>query len=321
MRRWLVAAVAAAVLAAGAAGLQAAPEAVTLELKGTPKAEARYATTLDMVMDLTVKNPENGAEVLSVNPRLEGRAVTIQRVIEVADNGDLTMGGQIESFNIKLDVADLHAQLAIEGPEGGPPKLIKLPALPIRTVVTKRGQVVAIKGLEGLIPPLPGPGGQKIDIGQFLTKIVSQFSEPVYPDKPVSVGETWGWKMTVDPAAMAETMGFPMPPEAKAQMAPMKFPIVVNYRLAGFETVNGVECAKIEAEAPWELNMPMGPPEKKQGTLHESGTTKVTSWFDYAAGRAVREHTEFGMQMTMTMGASTPVNMTMRMTGDTELQQ
>ena len=111
-----------------------------------------------------------------------------------------------------------------------------------------------------------------------------------------------------------------MPPEAMAELGEISFPMRIVSTLVALETVNGIECAKIRAEAPWELTMPVGPPEAGGMVLNESGATTVMTWFDYSAGRKVRETTEVAVTMRMGAGEVVPVQMEMRMSGETELQ-
>jgi hypothetical protein len=152
--------------------------------------------------------------------------------------------------------------------------------------------------------------------------MVSQFALPTFPDRPVSVGDSWKAKMVVDPVQMTEALGVPMPPEAKQQMSAMKFPVEVTSTLVGFENLGGIDCAKIEVTAPWQLSMPMSAPQAGQGkavTLRESGTTKCTLWFDYAAGKTVRQLVDFSMDMSAGPESNPPVKMTMKGNGDTRL--
>ena len=210
MRRGFAAVVMATVLLVGASAVWAAPNAVTLEMKGEPGQELRYSTTFSMSLDLDVQDPESGKQVFSLAPRMAGSAVAVSRVADVAENGDLSFAGRVESFDFSLDVADLHARLAIVGPDGGAPQLIKLPEIPLRTVISKAGKLVAIEGLENLpIPPIPGPNGQSIDLKGMMSKVTGQFSQPLFPDRPVSVGDTWQWEMVIEPLKMAEMMGTP----------------------------------------------------------------------------------------------------------------
>lgn len=298
----------------------AAPQSVDLALKGTPGDANKYLTTVDFTMDFQVAPPGGGVS-LSVTPRFAGAFATIEHVRAVAPSGDLTLGAQVESFDATFDAADLHLRLAICGPNGGPPTLIKLPPLPIETVITKRGKPVTFKGLDQLpIPPIPGPDGKPLDLMGIINAMMSDFSQPLFPDRPVKVGDKWEWEMVMDPMAMLEKLGMPMPAEAKASMPDLKIPIKNTSTLVAFETVGGVECAKIEAVAPWQLEMPAGPPGSGGMVLKEQGKTSVTTWFDYAAGRKVKENVRVEVTMTVGDGKVTPVRMTMLGTGTTELK-
>lgn len=320
MQRGRAVALVMVVLAAAVGTGWAAPQPVTLELKGQPGTESRYQTKVSLVIDLTAPIAQGSA--LTVSPRVEGQAVTVDRVVNVAPNGNLTVGTRVESFDFKVDVADFHAQVAIQGPGGGPPQLIKLPELPVQTVMTKRGKPVAVKGLDKVIPPLPlgGPGGEKLNLGDLITKALAQFAQPLYPEKPVSVGETWGWETTIEPGTMLTKMGLPLPAGAKQQLEAMKFPVKTTSTLVAFESVAGVECAKIETTVPWQVSMPVPMPTGDTATLSQAGGSKVTTWFDYTAGRKVKEVTEFNMEMTVSVGAAAPVKMTVRLDADSELR-
>ncbi len=319
MRRLFAVVLMSAVMLGGATLAFAQSGPVTLEFKGVTGSELRYETSFSMNMEMTAAQPGGGV-VLTVKPSVNGKAMTVTRVAGVADNGDLTFAGKVESFDVSLDVADLHARLAIVGPDGKAPMLFKLPELPVQMVLTKQGKPVSLEGLTQLLGMIPSPPGQKIDYGKLVTKSLTDFSQPALPDHPVSVGDSWGWELVIDPMEMIQSMGVPMPPEAKQELGKMQFPIKSTSTLVAFETVEGVECAKIEAVAPWELNMPVGPPEGTKATLAEKGSTKLTTWFDYAAGRKVRELTEISFDMSVTLGSETPMKMTMRGTGEKQLK-
>jgi len=319
MGRGLTTVLIAVLVVTTAAAAWPAPNSIVLQLKGEPGSEAKYQTSLAMEMDMRVQTGEDPNQTLTINPRLEAEAVTIERVASVADNGDLSMSSQVESFDINLVCANLHLSFGISGPGGPGPQLIRLPALPFRAVMSKRGKLLAIEGLEKLAAPMPGPAGEKLEIGKLISDLISKMGQPLYPEGPVAVGQSWEWEMTIDPAAIMTALGLPIPEEAKQQLAALKFPIRSTSTLVGFETVGGIECAKIEALSPWQLNMPMPGPQGSSTTLSESGSTKVTTWFDYAAGRKVKEATEVSMDMAVVAGSATPAKMTMRLTGNTQL--
>jgi len=54
--------------------------------------------------------------------------------------------------------------------------------------------------------------------------------------------------------------------------------------------------------------------------VKEWGTTKVVTWFDYAAGRKVKDAAEVGFTMKVEAGQATVVSMEMRVEGETELK-
>jgi len=304
-----------------AASVWAAPASVDLLFKGNPGDANRYVTTLDFAVDFQVQPPGGAGMAIALTPKFSGTFTAIEHIRGVAENGDLTVGAQIESFDATFDAADLHLRLAICGPNGGPPTLIKLPPLPIETVISKRGKPLAINGLEQLpIPPIPGPDGKPLDLVGMINKMMSDFSQPLFPNRPVKLGDKWEWELVMDPMAMMENLGMPMPAEAKAGMPELKIPIKNTSTLVAFETVGGVECAKIEAVAPWQLEMPAGPPGSGGMVLKEQGKTLVTTWFDYAAGRKVRENVRVEVTMTVGDGKVTPVRMTMLGNGTTELK-
>jgi len=334
MRRLTALAVLVAAVVAASATVHAQPKAVTLELRGAPGSRLTYDNTMTFDMEMTMPNPGGGPHMLTIRPSVRGSARTETLVKSVAENGDLTLTTKLDSFDGSLDVADFHLQVGIYGESPGgsraefptrglvPPQLFKLPELPVQMVMDKRGKLIEIKGLAGLIPPIPGPQGMKINLGDYMTKVISQFSQPMFPDRPVMVGDKWETKMVVDPAQMTEALGVPMPPEAKQQMSAMKFPIQVTSTLVGFEDSGGTNCAKIEITAPWQLSMPMSPPPGGQGeavTLRESGTSKGTLWFDYVAGKTVRQTVEFSMDMKAGPESKTMVKMTMKGNADSVL--
>ncbi len=293
--RTLLAGLAVAALLTCLLGLaSAAPESVALELKGEPGQEMKYDTTLDLQMHIEVRNPETTEQIFTLNPRASGSLVSIARITEVADNGDLTFEGRIESFAVTMDFADLHMDLSLQGPRGGPPQLIKLPPLPIHTVVSKRGEPLALKGLEKIpIPLVPGPEGQQIDIRKMIEAMLDTFARPLFPERPVSVGDSWTTEVVFDLAKMIEKMGLQVPPEATGLVSYARVPMSMTHTLAGFEMVGDVACAKVVTESSWQIAMPLKP-----GIMLRGGADTVqTTWLDYAAGQKVKDLFELTSQM------------------------
>ena len=297
----------------------AAPESVQLRLMGEAGQEIRYHSTISAAADVNVQIPGAAMIALPISPRLEGRFVTIVSVLDSAPNGDLTFGAQIESFNVRLDAADFHLQVAIEGPDGARPEMIPIPRLPITVVMSSRGRLLSLDGLDELpIPPLPVAKGESVDLAAIVDAAIQQFAQPAFPEEPVSVGESWEWEITVDPMVMAEMLGLPAPPELGAGfLEPQTMRCVST--LAGFETVNGVECARIEATSPWNRQTSMGGPGDEALVLTEEGAVTVVTWFDYQAGHAVGETLEYRSVGTMTSEGETRMRVEVRADRETRL--
>lgn len=298
----------------------AAPESVQLRLRGEAGQESRYRSTVTVAADVNLQDPGTGMAGLSVSPRLEGRFTTIVRVLDSAPNGDLTLAAEVESFNVRFDAADLHAQMAIEGPDGASPELIHLPPLPVTLVVSSQGRLLSLEGLDDLpLPPLPTAKGESIDLAAIVNAAIQQFAQPTFPEQPVSAGDSWEWEMSLDPAPMLETLGLPVPPELSARLSELLEPITCVSTLAGFETVDGVECARIEANTPWTRRVPVGGEGDDAVVLSEQGVLTAVTWFDYEAGRAVRETLDVRSFVSVDSAGETPLRVEVRGERETRL--
>jgi hypothetical protein len=315
----LVALLAASGLAWCAPAFAGADQAVTLQLKGKPGEEAQYRTEVSVALDVQAKDPSTGNVVFTVSPKLAVQALNLRKIEAVAPNGDLTMGGRLEAFEASFTLGDLRASLALAGPDGSPARFPRLPELPLRTVMSPRGALVSIAGLENLpIPPIPlGKGGAKLDLHTALPKLIAMFSRPAFPDHPVRPGESWQTEITVDPQAIVEALGVPVPPEAAEPMKAMKMNFTITSTLTGFEMMDGVRTAVVRVDAPWQFSMPTGP--SGGATLTESGRTRVVTNFDYAAGRSVREQAAVEFQMSVGGEGKEFMHMTMQTAATTSL--
>ena len=298
----------------------AAPESVQLRLGGEAGQEARYRSTVTVAADVNIQDPGTGMAELSINPRLEGRFTTIVRLLDSAPNGDLTLGAQVESFNVRFDAADLHAQLAIEGRDGASPELIHLPPLPITMVVSNRGRLLSLDGLDAFpIPPLPIAKGEPVDLAAVVNAAIQQFARPTFPEQPVSLGDSWEQEISLDPVPVVEALGLPAPPGLSAFVSELLEPMTCLLTLVSFETVDGVECAKIEATSPWTRRVPVGGGGDDGVVLVEQGMLTAVTWFDYEAGHAVRETLEFRSFVTVDAAGETPMRVEVRADRETRL--
>jgi hypothetical protein len=296
----------------------AGPLPLVLEFKGEPGQEMKRDVEVSFEMDMSAMNPETGEQVFALDPRFSATLVTIDRVTEVAENGDLTLQSQVESLDVTLDFADLHMDLSLQGPDGGPPQLIKLPALPIEVVMSKHGKPLALKGLDKLpLPPMPaGPEGEQFDIKAMIEGMMETFAQPTLPDAPVSVGDSWGWEAEIDLGKMMGNIVPDIPPEATAMLSSMKIPVKTTTTFEGLETMGGVECAKLVADTVWELEFPAGPGIM----LEESGTTTVVTWFNHAAGHSVKEVVEVDVDMRAGTPDVAVMQMEMEIRGESMLR-
>lgn len=321
-RRWVVVVLLVVSVAGGllwsVPAFAGADQAVTIQFKGKPGDEARYRTDASAAIEVKVNDPSSGNVVFTMAPQFSAQVLSLQRVEAVAPNGDLTMGGHLDAFTFNFVLGDLSASLALAGPDCSPARFPRLPELPIRTVMSPRGAVVSITGLEAFpIPPIPlGKTGAKLDLRAALPKIISMFSVPSFPDHPVRPGESWQTQFVMDPQAIMEAIGVPVPPQAVDQMKAMKTTFTITSTLTGFEAVGGVQTAVIKSDVPWQLTIPAGPGGP---TIDESGHTTVVSNFDYTAGRKVREQVTSEFQMSAGGGGKEFMHMTMQLKASTNL--
>lgn len=294
--------------------LAASTQPVVLQLKGQVGDQAQYRTDLDFAVDLEINDPSGGLSV-TVKPRLNGWVTSSEKVAAVSPAGDLTMTGRIDAFDLRFDVANLHLRAAVDPGAGGLGQLIKLPEIPVRAVVSKRGQVIGLQGLDKLpIPPLPGPGGAKINLAEMINQVLSKYSQPILADRPVSVGETWTVESAVNLAEMMKSLGMPLPVGTEQQMGKLDLSLKTTYAFRGYEVVKGQEAAVIEANSPWKIEFPVGDPKAAKGLLTETGSTVMTIHLVPTTGKVVRERVEFALEMTVQDQGATPAHMTMRAT-------
>lgn len=292
---------------------------VILELKGPVGEETRYRSELDFSLEAEINDPSGGMSV-TVKPRLSGWLTTSEKISAVSAEGDLTTGGRLEAFDVKFDLGNLHLRAAVDPAGGGVRQLIRLPDIPISTVVSKRGRVVALQGLEKLpIPPLPGPQGQKIDLPGMISKLIGEFSQPILPDGPVKVGDTWETSLTVDVGEMLKTMGLPIPPEQAQELGDLAIPMTTTYTFVGYETTDGTQTAAIRGESPWRLEMPVSGGRANGGRLTESGNTVLTMFLAPETGKVVRQSAVVTLEMVMQGEAGVLVRTSMRGTIEQKL--
>ena len=294
--------------------LAASTQPVLLQLKGQVGDQVQYRTDLDFAVDLEINDPSGGLSV-TVKPRLNGWVTSSEKVMAVSPAGDLIMTGRIDAFDLRFELANLHLRAAVDPGAGGLGQLIKLPEIPVRAVVSKRGQVIGLEGLDKLpIPPLPGPAGAKINLAEMIDQVLSKYSQPILPDRPVTVGDTWTVESAMDLAEMMKSLGVPLPAEAEQRMGKLDLTLKTTYAFRGYEMVKGQEAAVIQANSPWKLEFPVGGPKAGKGLLTETGNTVMTIHLVPTTGKVVRERVELVLEMTVQEQGATPAHMTMKAT-------
>ncbi len=140
--------------------------------------------------------------------------------------------------------------------------------------VSPRGQILEFHGLERYIPHLRTAGLQHIDPPRWPNLSLVQF-----PEDPVSVGETWEYISPVRASTLTQSTA-------------QRFASTGTYTLAGFETINDRQCAKITMACDLELIQPPASPAPTRAKLKVnyisfSMTGTGTLYFDYQAGQMV----------------------------------
>jgi hypothetical protein len=179
--------------------------------------------------------------------------------------------------------------------------LLRVP--PVRILMDKRGRILAAAGLEQANVGLPIPG---LDLNQILM----QGGQLGLPDREVKVGDTWTDSIPVKTAT-----------GATVQMQQ-------NSRLAGFERVNGMDCAKIEQTTVLPVEMAL-PTQALGLTSAIKGQITITGakYFAYEKGLLVKDDgvIDLNLQISTSMQAqgqeiSIPGTMTGRLQSTRQLQ-
>ncbi len=264
-------------------------EQVNSDLTKEPPTEdaVNLSLSMDMPMHQTVE---------AVDEQGNGSLAYQMGVMEV----DVQAGAQ-PAQHVVIDPA--AQKMLVEGEEMPlPTPLLAVLGEPMRMVVSPRGEVLSSQpptDLElffGMTQLLPAHGLQTMPAAQM-----------VMPEQPISIGYTWAKTTEISFAPPAQEPEAPgeqpeaVPPEPAE--APHDLALTMVYTLAGFETIEGVECAKIEmvgvldAAEPLtispsvpgaDLNVDLGP-------MHIS--MRGVIYFDPEAGCEVRSEMHTLMQM------------------------
>ncbi len=320
-KRMLVGMVLAAI-AVGFAWGQDAGERVLLRYKWNVGEEVTWAISAEgggeqVNSDLTKEPPTENA----MNIFLDMEMPMHQTVEAVDEEGNGTVAYQMGVMQVNVQAGDqpIHhtiidpaaQKMIVEGEEMPlPAPLLTVLGEPMRMVVSPRGEVLSSQvpiDLElffGMTQVSPAQGFQTMPATQM-----------VLPEQPIGIGYTWAKTTDIklgtasqdteagDDEAEAQPAEQPeaVPPEAPE--APSGMTLTMLYTLADFETIEGVECARIEvvgvldAAEPFtispsvpgaDLNVDLGP-------MHIS--MRGVIYFDPEASCEVRSEMHTIMQM------------------------
>jgi hypothetical protein len=171
-----------------------------------------------------------------------------------------------ETDNLMLAVTIDSISMKISSPQGKiAPDLSALPGKSFEMVISPLGEEIEIAGADEIEYEMPGQGKRSIE-SSFLALF------PDLPAGPVTVGDNWTSIDSIpDKSGGGETL------------------IVFNqtHTLAGFETIHGMECAKIATEFTGKLHG-----VTTQGGMEfvsEAGIKGNDTWyFAYKEGRFVK---------------------------------
>lgn len=261
-------------LAAGAVPSAAAPQAkpgqaVVLEYK-MPAGRA-----------LTYQRKSEESQAMEVQGQSVDTSSTATSTVTIKAKGP-------KDKNLLLGVTIDDIASTVNSPQGDmSPDMAPLKGKSFDMVLSPLGVEVDVTGAAGLT--FSAPGGESSDLG-------SQFKAafPDLPGKPVKIGDTWNSNDSV---------------EDKSTSQAMKTDTQNVHTLEGFETVDGVECARISTQFTGTIT---GTGNQGGADLTFSGTTKGKAvWFfavkeGYLVQQTVDSTAEISVEIAA-MGMTIPV--------------
>jgi hypothetical protein len=155
---------------------------------------------------------------------------------------------------------------------------------------------------------LSGADSVRYSLGMAGTRDVSSDFQGLFPDlagRPVKVGDTWNTKDAID---------------VKDENADIRIATVNVNTFDGFETVNGMECARVAAEVTGTVT---GEGSQMGSNLSFSGSVEGTEvwYFAYKEGLLIKSTSELSIQTTITVSGAQQMTipMTQQLTTETVL--
>jgi len=261
------------------AGMSAAAEdRVQLALKFEAAEEAEYEVTLSGSGGF--RSPDGELVPLGV----QGGLRVAYRVVEVLPDGTGRLEVTMPTVQVQMNVGPERAQFAYEngrlrwyanGREHVPPDtdLGQLPLLgsPVSVTVAPNGRVVDVT-----MPQVPALGAAKQAVPGLSVEQMQNLGDPLFPDQPVAVGETWRRSCDLMPLgpSMPISMTTSRTLSSLTQEGAMSLARITGHSEAIFR-------AAPLTVSPGDSQMTVGLPELRK-------TVTSTEFFNAAEGRLVR---------------------------------
>jgi hypothetical protein len=277
-----------------AATVAAAQEAVPLAFKYAPGDALEYDVTITGSGGLRAPDGQFSPAGLQGNLRLS------MIVGEVQSDGNARIQLRIPRADLQVSVAQDRARLAFEngkvrwftnGREQSPPDAdlsqVPLLGIPLEFIAAPNGRVVDV-----IMPNLPNtPQIQQIIPG-LGTPQMQNMGEPIFPDGPVKVGETWRRSDQLMPLGptLPITVTSSRTLDSVTDEAGIKMARISGYAESRFRS-DPVSVSPRGANG----GMTVGIPDLRQ-------TVTSTEFFDLGAGRLVRGDYDFSFMTRVSVG-------------------
>jgi hypothetical protein len=274
-------------LAAAAAAILVLAAGTVLATPAAPKAPAAAATVLEYKMPagraLTYQSKSEESQVMEVMGQSMDTSTSSASTFTFKAKGP-------KEKNLLMGVTIDEMSASVTGPQGDmSPDMSSLKAKSFDMVLSPLGAEVDVTGAEAL----------SYAIGGESRTLVSGFKTffPDMPGKPVKIGDTWPSSDSV---------------EEKTSSMTIKIDLQNVNTLEGFETIDGMECARINAQTTGTVT---GSGNQGGMDLTFAGTVKGKNiwYFAVKEGFFVKQTSESTTEMSIDVasaGMTIPVNQT-----------
>jgi hypothetical protein len=250
-------------------------------------------------LNLSYRMPEGRslqyAQSFAHTQNMEVMGTSMKMVTDRTTEFTVLAGGSEES-NLRLDVTIDALSISMSGPQGDlSPDLSGVIGKSFEMVLSPHGKEVDVSAAEEIRYEL-GPAGERNLASDFQTIF------PDLADRPVKAGDSWDSTDSIT---------------EKSDGTDVRIDLDVTNTLDGFETMDGVECARIVSEFTGAIK---GQGNQGGVTLDIAGEISGTdTWlFDYKEGIFVKSTADVHTKATISTGA--PQNMTIPMEQDIRVE-